>query len=98
MISFDKPLRGTDEVLMVIRPEDLACGSQQEIRLTGEAILVKPIGSANRISVKAGQTEWRMCFSSRPMEGEEMAKTACALMRLLETRCDPLKKASSVDA
>ena len=71
-ISFDTPLRGTANVLMAIRPENLAPGSQDEIRLIGETILVEPMGPANLISVKVGQTELRMTFSLRPMEGETL--------------------------
>ncbi len=71
-ISFDTPLRGTEEVVMAIRPEDLAPGRQEPIRLRGETILVEPMGPANLVSVKAGQTELRMCLSHRPMEGEEL--------------------------
>lgn len=71
-ISFDTPLRGTAEVLMAIRPEDLADGSQEEIRLTGETMLVEPMGPANLISVKAGPIELRMIVTRRPMEGEAL--------------------------
>ncbi len=71
-ISFDTPLRGTADVLMTIRPENLTPGSQDEIRLIGETILVEPMGPANLISVKMGQTELRLSFSRRPMEGEEL--------------------------
>jgi len=71
-ISFDTPLRGTTDVLMAIRPENLAPGSQDEIRLIGETILVEPMGPANLISVKVGPTELRLNFSRRPQEGEEL--------------------------
>lgn len=69
-ISFDTPLRGTAEVLMALRPENLAPGSQNEIRLIGKTILVEPMGPANLIYVKAGQIELRMYLSRRPNEGE----------------------------
>jgi len=71
-IAFDTPLRGSEEVVMAIRPEDLAPGRQEEIRLMGETMLVEPMGAANLISVKVGQIELRMCFSHQPMEGEAL--------------------------
>jgi multiple sugar transport system ATP-binding protein len=71
-ISFDAPLRGTADVLMAIRPENLAPGGQDEVRLIGETILVEPMGPANLIFIKVGQTELRLSFSHRPMEGEAL--------------------------
>jgi multiple sugar transport system ATP-binding protein len=70
--GFDTPMRETSEVLMAIRPENLIPESQEEIGLQGEVILIEPMGPTNLISVKVGQTEWRMCFARRPIEGETL--------------------------
>jgi ABC-type sugar transport system ATPase subunit len=57
---------------MAIRPENLIPESQEEIGLQGEVILIEPMGPTNLISVKVGQTEWRMSFARRPIEGETL--------------------------
>ncbi len=72
-IAFDTTIRKQGEVLLEIRPERLSFGTQEDVKLNGETVLVEPMGSSNLISVKVGKNELKMFLARRPSEGEHMS-------------------------
>jgi ABC-type sugar transport system ATPase subunit len=72
-IAFDTSIRKQGDVLLEIRPERLSFGTQEDVKLNGETVLVEPMGSSNLISVKVGENELRMFLSRRPGEGEHLS-------------------------
>ena len=70
--GFDTSVRGARDVRMAVRPESLIPESRGEICLQGDVILTEPMGPTNLISVRVGQTDWRMCSARRPNEGERL--------------------------
>jgi len=71
-IGFDTTIRTTGDVLMEIRPEHFAHGSQEDITLEGETVLLEPMGSTNLISVRVGENELKMYLARQPIEGERL--------------------------
>jgi multiple sugar transport system ATP-binding protein len=72
-IAFDTTIRKQGEVLLEIRPERLSFGTQEDVKLNGETVLVEPMGSSNLISVKVGKNELKMFLTRRPSEGEHLS-------------------------
>jgi len=71
-IVFDTTIRKPADVLLEIRPEHFSHGSQEEITLKGETVLVEPMGSTNLISVKVGENELKMFLARLPSTGERL--------------------------
>jgi ABC-type sugar transport system ATPase subunit len=71
-IVFHADLEKEGEILMGIRPEQLAPGNQEDVPLKGKTVLIEPMGPTNLVSLKVGENELKMFLPHSPEVGEPL--------------------------
>jgi len=71
-IVFDADMEKAGEIMMGIRPEQLASGNQEDVPLKGETVLIEPMGPTNLVSLKVGENELKMFLLRSPEVGEPL--------------------------